>query len=330
MGLIDTLFDYGERGANQLRKKSLPEWAQDMDLTTDERNQILAQEHNYQYQSAEAEKARQWQVDFYKEFQSPSAMVEQYKQAGLNPMSIAGKVGGNTPPSAPSPSGGNSFKPSTHQGIDNTIMSVVQAVLGMEQQALAVKTQKEDLEYKRLELQTRKDIAQMQIDAQSSSQEKSLGLDKYKFDKTYELELKKFVSSDALTQKQIEMLTSQIKDLDADLLTKELDRQLKQKDVELKDIDLKRALRQAGVSDNFFSILGYDPTFSWSYATEAILDAAITAANVANKVETAANKIVGGTKTTTKPVKEWTKEHTFELQRAFEGLLDEKRLQQMF
>ena len=319
MGLIDSFIDWADRRANDFSRHELPEWAKNMDLTTDERNQVLAQEHNYQYQSAEAEKARQWQEDFYKEYQSPSAMVEQYKQAGLNPMSIAGKVGGNTPPSASSPSGGNSFKPSTHQGFDNTIMSVVQAVLGMEQQALAVKTQKEDLEYKRLELQTRKDIAQMQIDAQSSSQDKTLGLDKYKFDKTFELELKKFVSSDALTQKQIEMLSSQIKNLDADLLTKELDRQLKQKDVELKDIDLKKALRQAGVSDDFFSILGYDPTFSWSYATQAILDAAVTAATT----------IAGGTKETTKSVKVWTKEDTFELQRAFQGLLDEKRLQQM-
>lgn len=318
MGLIDTLFDYGERGANQFRKHSLPDWAQDMDLTTDERNQILAQEHNYQFQSAEAEKARQWQEDYYKEFQSPSAMVEQYKAAGLNPMAIAGKVGGNTPPSSSAPSGGNTFKPSTHQGIDNTIMSVVQAVLGMEQQALAVKTQKEDLEYKRMELQTRKEIAQMQIDAASSSQDKSLGLDKYKFDKTYDLELRKFVSSDALTQKQIEMLTTQIKNLDVDLLTKELDRQLKEKDYKLKEIDLQKALREAGAAEHFFDILGYDPTFSWSYATQAILDAAVTAATT-----------IGFTNETTKPVKDWTKEDTIELQRAFEGLLNEKRLQQM-
>lgn len=319
MGLIDSIVDGIERGINAGRKDQLPEWAQNMDLTTDERNQILAQQYNYQFQSAEAEKARQWQEDFYKEFQSPSAMVEQYKAAGLNPMAIAGKVGGNTPPSASSPSGGNTFRPSTHQGFDNTIMSVVQAILGMEQQALAVKTQKEDLEYKRLELQTRKDIAQMQIDAQSSSQEKSLGLDKYKFDKTYELELKKFVSSDALTRKQIDLLTSQIKNLDADLLTKELDRQLKQKDVELKDLDLKKALREAGVSEQFFDILGYDPTFSWSYATHAILEAAVTAATT----------ISGDTKVTTKSVQEWTKEDTLELQRAFQGLLDEKILQQM-
>lgn len=319
MGLIDSIVDGIERGINAGRRDALPEWAQNMDLTTDERNQILAQEHNYQYQSAEAEKARQWQENFYKEYQSPSAMVQQYKDAGLNPMAIAGKVGGNTPPSASSPSGGNNFRPSTHQGMDNTIMSVVQAVLGMEQQALAVKTQKEDLEYKRLELQTRKDIAQMQIDAQSTSQEKTLGLDKYKFDKTYELELKKFVSSDALTQKQIEMLSSQIKNLDVDLLTKEIDRQLKEKDYQLKEIDLKRSLREAGVSEHFFNTLGYDPTFSWSYATEALLDAAVTAATT----------ISGVTKETTKPVKDWTKDDTIELQRAFSGLLNEKRLQKM-
>ena len=283
MGLIDSIVDGIERGINAGRRDALPEWAQNMDLTTDERNQILAQEHNYQFQSAEAEKARQWQEDFYKEFQSPSAMVEQYKSAGLNPMSIAGKVGGNTPPSASAPSGGNTFKPSTHQGIDNTIMSVVQAVLGMEQQALAVKTQKEDLEYKRLELQTRKDIAQMQIDAQTSSQDKSLGLDKYKFDKTHQLELDKFVQSQALTDAQIDMIQSQIANIDQDTLTKAIDRQIRDKDNQLKDLDLKKALRESGVSDKFFDALDYDPRFSWSIATQAFLDASTQTAKVVDK-----------------------------------------------
>lgn len=303
MGLIDTLIDYGERGANQLRKDSLPVWARDMDLTTDERNQILAQEHNYQYQSAEAEKARQWQETFYKEYQSPSAMVEQYKAAGLNPMSIAGKVGGNTPPSASAPSGGNTFKPSTHQGIDNTIMSVVQAVLGMEQQALAVKTQKEDLEYKRLELQTRKDIAQMQIDAQSTSQDKSLGLDKYKFDKTHQLELDKFVQSQKLTDAQIDMIQSQIANIDADTLTKAIQRQIIDKDNQLKELDLKKALREAGVSDKFFDALEYDPRFSWTIASQAFLDASIATGKAVSDVAHSAEYL-------TKKVSEWDSNNT--------------------
>lgn len=284
MGLIDSVVDGIDRGINAGRKDQLPEWAQNMDLTTDERNQILAQEYNYQYQSAEAEKARQWQENFYKEYQSPSAMVQQYKDAGLNPMAIAGKVGGNTPPSASAPSGGNTFKPSTHQGIDNTIMSVVQAVLGMEQQALAVKTQREDLEYKRLELETRKDIAQMQIDAASSSQDKSLGLDKYKFDKTHQLELDKFVQSKALTDAQIDMIQSQIANIDADTLTKAIQRQITDKENQLKELDLKKALREAGVADKFFDALEYDPRFSWSFATQAFLDASIEAGNIVKDV----------------------------------------------
>lgn len=295
MGLIDSIVDGIDRGINAGRKDQLPEWAQNMDLTTDERNQILAQEYNYQYQSAEAEKARQWQEDFYKEYQSPSAMVQQYKDAGLNPMAIAGKVGGNTPPSASSPSGGNSFKPSTHQGVDNTIMSIVQAVLGMEQQALAVKTQREDLEYKHLELQTRKDIAQMQIDAASSSQDKSLGLDKYKFDKTHQLELEKFVQSQQLTDAQIDMIQSQISNIDADTLTKAIQRQITDKENKLKKLDLEKALRESGVADKFFDALEYDPRFSWTFASQAFLDASIemgkTVTDVGKSAEYLTNKI---------------------------------------
>ena len=40
---------------------------------------------NRDFQSAEAQKARQWQEDFYTQYQSPQAQVRQYQDAGLNP-----------------------------------------------------------------------------------------------------------------------------------------------------------------------------------------------------------------------------------------------------
>ena len=50
---------------------------------------------NREFQSAEAQKARQWQQDFYTQYQSPQAQVRQYQEAGLNPALLYGR--GATP-----------------------------------------------------------------------------------------------------------------------------------------------------------------------------------------------------------------------------------------
>lgn len=50
---------------------------------------------NRDFQSAEAQKARQWQEDFYTQYQSPQAQVRQYQEAGLNPALMYGR--GATP-----------------------------------------------------------------------------------------------------------------------------------------------------------------------------------------------------------------------------------------
>lgn len=50
---------------------------------------------NRDFQSAEAQKARQWQENFYTQYQSPQAQVRQYQDAGLNPALMYGR--GATP-----------------------------------------------------------------------------------------------------------------------------------------------------------------------------------------------------------------------------------------
>lgn len=55
---------------------------------------------NRDFQSAEAQKARQWQEDFYTQYQSPQAQVRQYQDAGLNPALMYGR--GATPASSAS------------------------------------------------------------------------------------------------------------------------------------------------------------------------------------------------------------------------------------
>lgn len=60
---------------------------------------------NRQFQSSEAEIARQWQEDMYNQYQSPEAMIRQYKAAGLNPALMYGSAAGGSIPTASSPSG---------------------------------------------------------------------------------------------------------------------------------------------------------------------------------------------------------------------------------
>lgn len=61
---------------------------------------------NREFQSAEAQKARQWQQDFYTQYQSPQAQVRQFQDAGLNPALMYAR--GVTPVSASSASNGPS------------------------------------------------------------------------------------------------------------------------------------------------------------------------------------------------------------------------------
>lgn len=59
---------------------------------------------NREFQSAEAQKARQWQQDFFTKYQSPQAQVRQFQEAGLNPALMYAR--GVTPVSASSASNG--------------------------------------------------------------------------------------------------------------------------------------------------------------------------------------------------------------------------------
>lgn len=61
---------------------------------------------NREFQSAEAQKARQFQEDVYTKYQSPQAQVRQYQEAGLNPALMYGR--GVTPVSLSSASAGPS------------------------------------------------------------------------------------------------------------------------------------------------------------------------------------------------------------------------------
>lgn len=61
---------------------------------------------NRDFQSAEAEKARQWQENYYQQYESPQARIRQYEEAGLNPALLYGsQLGSGSAPSTSVPSG---------------------------------------------------------------------------------------------------------------------------------------------------------------------------------------------------------------------------------
>lgn len=80
-----------------------------------------------EFQAKQAQDARAWQEQMYDKYYSPSAQVQQYKDAGLNPALLYGR-GASTPsmPSTTSPSGalgqvsgGSSVTPSYHNMFDS-------------------------------------------------------------------------------------------------------------------------------------------------------------------------------------------------------------------
>lgn len=80
------------------------------DLTNAERQTMewnaQQSQENRTFQSAEAEKARQWQEDYYNQYESPQARIRQYEDAGLNPALLYGsQLGSGSAPSTSVPAG---------------------------------------------------------------------------------------------------------------------------------------------------------------------------------------------------------------------------------
>lgn len=90
--------------------KSLFNKSTGADLTSAERQTMEwnaeQAELNRSFQSAEAEKARQWQEDYYNQYESPQARIRQYEDAGLNPALLYGsQLGSGSAPSTSVPAG---------------------------------------------------------------------------------------------------------------------------------------------------------------------------------------------------------------------------------
>lgn len=112
-----------------------------------EANEFSAQQASIdrQFQSEEATKARQFQLDFYNQFQSPQAMVSQYKAAGINPAMVANYGGGSSisPPMASGDSA-SSVQPTQSSGLIQ-MLSALTSVADLKSQMKLRGAQAKDL-----------------------------------------------------------------------------------------------------------------------------------------------------------------------------------------
>ena len=102
---------------------------------------------NREFQSAEAQKARQFQEDIYTKYQSPQAQVRQYQEAGLNPALMYGR--GVTPVAlsgaSNGPSGSSaSATPTGVAGIEGT-MSMLSTLAKLPSEVDLMQSQSDDL-----------------------------------------------------------------------------------------------------------------------------------------------------------------------------------------
>lgn len=84
-----------------------------------------AQREANAFNASEAQKARDFEIQMYEQYESPKAMMEQYRQAGLNPALM---YEGYTPASVSSNATASSVAPTSET---NILTDGIQAILGM-------------------------------------------------------------------------------------------------------------------------------------------------------------------------------------------------------
>lgn len=123
---------------------------------------------NRRWQSAEAEKAYQRQREFFQDFQSPSSVIRQYRDAGVNPNYVL-QNGGISSPSAPSVASANT--PETFDFGSQISRGSLQ--LGqMVQNSNLIRSQagKNDAEANNINLKTPKELEKLGYDTETAKE----------------------------------------------------------------------------------------------------------------------------------------------------------------
>lgn len=212
MGLLDfmgTLFQYG------LNRRS-----QDIQNRFNSHEAEL----NRQFQSQEAQIARDWQEEQYNMYSSPSAMVRQYEDAGLNPALMYGQNLQSSTGSSPAPTGSAASGSPISSGMPT--VNIVEAIVGLAKLKAEIDNIKADTESKRASVGLSN--SQIAVNKQSIS-ESQIRISKLIEETKNETEKRGLiVAQKMLANTQSQLNTSQTESISYDVLKKRFDEQFKQ------------------------------------------------------------------------------------------------------
>lgn len=123
---------------------------------------------NRNFQAQQFQLARDYQTEFYETYQSPSAMVRQYNDAGLNPALMAG---GYNPPSAVSTSSPSGSAASAASPNYQSMDSMINAIASLAQLKANIENTKADTNLKNA--QAGQSISQVEVNKQSINESKA-------------------------------------------------------------------------------------------------------------------------------------------------------------
>lgn len=179
---------------------------------------------NRQFQSQEAEIARDWQEQQYNQYSSPSAMVRQYQEAGLNPALMYGQNLQGSTGSSPTPSGSAASGSAPNSGMPTG--NILEAIAGFAKLKAEIDNINADTDFKR----SQAGLAGSQIEVNKQSiNESQARISKLLEETKNEAEKRGLiVAQKLLANVETQLKTSQIESISYDVLKKKFDEQFKQ------------------------------------------------------------------------------------------------------
>lgn len=182
-------------------------------------------EQNRQFQAQQAEIARDWQEQQYLQYSSPSAMVRQYEDAGLNPALMYGSNLQTSTGSSPAPSGSaasGSALPRT-----NPLQGVAESIASFAKLKAEIDNINADTDSKRAAA----GLSTSQIEVNKQSVEESQSRISKLIEETKNESEKRglIIAQKLLTNIDSQLKTSEIENLSYDILRQKFDKEFKDK-----------------------------------------------------------------------------------------------------